>query len=84
MRYTCLEACHGHDGQCSTTQQEAAMRSPKGSESFRLRLTKEQKVAIKRVIGRDGEELELQVSELEERIVPRLAANHNEFMLVDD
>jgi hypothetical protein len=60
------------------------MRSPKGSESFRLRLTKEQKVAIKRVIGRDGEELELQVSELEERIVPRLAANHNEFMLVDD
>ena len=60
------------------------MQSPQGSESFRLRLTKEQKVAIKQVTGRDGEELELQVSELEERIVPRLAANHNELMLVDD
>jgi hypothetical protein len=60
------------------------MQTPQGSQPFRLRLTKEQKVAIKRVIGRDGEELELQVTELEERIVPKLAANHNEFMLVDD
>ena len=60
------------------------MQSSQGSESFRLRLTKEQRVTIKKATGRDGEELELQVRDLEERIVPRLASNHNELMLVDD
>jgi hypothetical protein len=48
-----------------------------------LRLTKEQKAIVRGAIGRDGEALELQVEELEERITPRLAANHNETLLAD-
>ena len=30
-----------------------------------------------------AEEVELRIEELEERIAPRLAANHNEVLLVD-
>lgn len=55
----------------------------KASELFRLRLTDAQKAEINRATGRDAEELELRVEELEERIVPRLASNHNEPLLTD-
>ena len=50
-------------------------------EPVRIRLTLEQRDQIKRVTGRDTKEIELSVRELEERIVPRLAQNHNETLL---
>jgi hypothetical protein len=59
------------------------MQNDKGSELVRLVLSDDQKAAIKGVIGREGEALELRVVELEERIVPRLASNHNEPLLID-
>ena len=52
-------------------------------DTIRLRLTEEQRRQLRQAIGRDGEEIELQVEELEERVVPRLASNHNETMLID-
>ena len=52
-------------------------------EPVRIRLTLEQRDQLKRVTGRDSEEIELSVRELEERIVPRLAQNHNETLLPD-
>lgn len=52
-------------------------------EPVRIRLTLEQRDQIKRVTGRDTKEIELSVRELEERIVPRLAQNHNETLLPD-
>jgi hypothetical protein len=48
-----------------------------------LALTHDQKSQVKDATGRDGEAIELTVEELEERIAPRLAANHNETMLAD-
>lgn len=52
-------------------------------DTIRLRLTEEQRRQLRQAIGRDGEEIELRVEELEERVVPRLASNHNETMLID-
>jgi uncharacterized small protein (DUF1192 family) len=50
--------------------------------SIRLPLTDAQKAVLRHVLGRDMEELELRVEELEERIAPRLASNHNERLLL--
>lgn len=52
-------------------------------EPVRIRLTPEQRAALRQATGRDGEEIELTVMELEERIAPRLAQNHNEPLLLD-
>jgi uncharacterized small protein (DUF1192 family) len=41
-------------------------------EIVRINLTPEQKAQIKEQTGKDAETLELKVSELEERIAPRL------------
>lgn len=46
-----------------------------------IRLTAEQRARMKGQCGLDAEELHLTVEELEERITPRLAANHNETLL---
>ena len=46
-------------------------------------MTPEQQAQFKRVTGKDGEEIELAVELLEERIAPKLASNHNETLLVD-
>lgn len=59
------------------------MQTPRPPESIRLQLTKEQRALVRSAIGRDGEAIELRVEELEERIAPRLASNHNETMLSD-
>jgi hypothetical protein len=48
-----------------------------------LSLTQGQKTQVKDATGRDGEAIELTVEELEERIAPRLASNHNETLLAD-
>ena len=56
--------------------------NPAGSEApIRIRLTEDQKAQIRRALGRDDVEFELEVTELEERIAPRLASNHNEAAL---
>ena len=59
------------------------MRTTKDSELVRINLIWEQMLQVKRATGRDAEAIELTVQELEERITPRPAANHNETMLVD-
>lgn len=43
----------------------------------------EQKEHRKHVTAQEGDTIELRVEELEERIAPRLASNHNETFLVD-
>ena len=47
----------------------------------RIDLTPNQKEQIKATTGRDAEAVELTVHELEERIKPKLAANHSETFL---
>jgi hypothetical protein len=59
------------------------MPTPQEKTLVRLALTDSQRAEVKRAIGRDGETLELAVEELEERIAPRLASNHNETVLAD-
>jgi hypothetical protein len=53
------------------------------SDTVRIELTKAQKAAVQRALGGDVDSLELRVEELEERVLPRLAANHNEHCLLD-
>jgi hypothetical protein len=66
------------------TREGTAMDDPKASQVVRLTLTDTQKSTIRHATGRqDAEALELDVRELEERIVPRLASNHNEPLLTD-
>lgn len=52
-------------------------------EVVRIRLTEAQQAQVHSATGRDGDVIELTVQELEERIAPRLAANHNEPFLTD-
>lgn len=51
-------------------------------EPLRIRLTDAQREQIRRTYG-DGELHELRVEELEERIAPKLASNHNETLLAE-
>jgi hypothetical protein len=53
------------------------------TEVVRIDLTNQQKEQIKSTTGRAAEAIELTIQELEERIAPKLAANHNETLLVD-
>jgi hypothetical protein len=64
-------------------REEVGMQTPGHAETIRIQLTEEQRARLRRAIGRDGEEIELRVEELEERIAPRLASNHNETLLID-
>jgi hypothetical protein len=59
------------------------MQIPQEKQVVRIRLTDEQQDLLKRATGRDCEAIELTIEELEERIAPRLASNHNETMLVE-
>lgn len=45
----------------------------KDKEIVRIDLTAEQKQLVKKEVGREAEAVELTVSELEERIAPRLS-----------
>jgi hypothetical protein len=60
------------------------MTRPDDSAVVRIDLTSEQKQRVKAQTGRDADAIELTVQELEARIAPRLAANHNETFLFDD
>lgn len=51
-------------------------------EVVRIDLTMAQKEQLKLVTGREAEAIELTMQELEERIAPKLAANHNETFLL--
>jgi uncharacterized small protein (DUF1192 family) len=44
----------------------------KDNETVRIEFTPEQKADVKKETGKDAEALELSVTELEERIAPRL------------
>jgi hypothetical protein len=57
------------------------MDTPEQSQTIRIELTGAQRDELRRLTGRDADALELRVEELEERIAPRLAANHNETLL---
>jgi hypothetical protein len=46
-------------------------------------LTSKERNPRERVTSQNGQEIELRVEELEERIAPKLASNHNETLLVD-
>jgi hypothetical protein len=50
-------------------------------ESGTTRLTPGLRAEVRLATGRDAETLEVPVRALEERVVPRLAANHNETRL---
>jgi len=58
------------------------MQSDKESDVVRIDLTAEQKAQLKSATGRDAEAIELTMQELEARIAPRLAGNHNETFLL--
>lgn len=49
----------------------------------RIELTPNQRQLVKDETGKTAEAIELTVRELEQRVAPRLVANHNETMLVD-
>ena len=59
------------------------MQTPQQKEVGHIQLTQEQKEQLERTPEREGETIDLRVEELEERIAPRLAQNHNETFLVD-
>jgi len=48
---------------------------------IRIDLTTEQKQQLKAAIGKDAQAIELTLRELEQRIVPGMALNHNETLL---
>ena len=52
-------------------------------ETIRIDLSTTQQQQIKAKTGHDADALELTVEELEQRITPRIAINHNETLLVD-
>ncbi|HKU61426.1 MAG TPA: hypothetical protein VJQ44_09445 [Gemmatimonadales bacterium] len=58
------------------------MSKPDSRVPVSLQLTKEQKAADVNVLRKDLDDLELRVEELEERIAPKLAANHNETPII--
>ena len=53
------------------------------NDIVRIDLTTSQKEQIRATTGQHAEAIELTVQELEQRITPRLAVNHNETLLVD-
>lgn len=58
------------------------MQSDRERDVVRIDLTAEQKAQLKSATGQDAEAIELTVQELEARIAPKLAANHNETFLL--
>lgn len=58
------------------------MPADREKEVVRINLTTEQKEQLRDVTGQDAEAIELTVQELEARIAPRLAGNHNETFLL--
>jgi len=59
------------------------MPSQNPQEIVRIDLTQRQQEHVKERTGKRADAIELTVEELEARIAPRLAGNHNETFLVD-
>lgn len=57
------------------------MTAQKRDDVVRLDLTAAQRELVKSTTGRDAEVLELTAQELEQRIAPKIATNHNETLL---
>lgn len=57
------------------------MSAKPAKEPFRIVLTESQKSQIREALGRDDVDFDLEIMQLEDRIVPKLAANHNEPVL---
>jgi hypothetical protein len=53
-------------------------------KTIRITLTDAQTAQVRKAIGREFDEIELKLEELEPRIALRLASNHNETLLVDE
>jgi hypothetical protein len=62
---------------------EERMPNDQEQTKIRITLTSDQKEQVKAAAGRDAEAIELTVQELEQRIAPAIASNHNETMLVE-
>jgi len=54
------------------------------AKTIRITLTDAQTEHVRKAIGREFEEIELKLEELEPRIALRLASNHNETLLLDE
>jgi hypothetical protein len=61
----------------------AVVSQQKDDAVVRIDLTPDQRQLVKEETGKTAEAIELTVQELEQRIAPRLSANHNETMLID-
>jgi hypothetical protein len=60
------------------------MSQPADAPRFiRLDLTAEQQAEVQRATGRPSQAIELTAAELEERVVPKLSANHNETLAAE-
>lgn len=59
------------------------MDATQDKRMVRLDLTEAQKTQVRASTGLAADAIELTIQELEERIQPKLAANHNETLLVD-
>ena len=59
------------------------MSTPNDKKVVRIQLTQEQKEKLEAQTGKNADVIELTVEELEARIAPMLAANHNETFLAD-
>lgn len=66
---------------CSTLRRERNVDREQPPRLVRIDLTSDQRQQVRTTTGHDGEVIELTVTELEERVVPKLASNHNETML---
>jgi tetratricopeptide (TPR) repeat protein len=71
------------EAETSTSTQLHGGIMSQSNEIVRIDLSQNQKEQVKTTTGKDVEAIELTVQELEERIAPRLAANHNETLLTD-
>ncbi len=52
--------------------------------TIRIEFTPAQVDLIRQATGREVPEIELTIEELEQRVAPRLASNHNEPLLIDE
>ena len=54
------------------------------NDVIRIDLTSNQKLVVKEATNKDADVLMLSIHELEQRVAPKLAANHNETVLDDE
>lgn len=60
------------------------MPDTSSEKTIRITLTDTQTEQVRKAIGREFDEIELKLEELEPRIALRLASNHNETLLLEE